>query len=148
MRRNKLPFYGALLLAFLLLNFSFGQQSLVLSVRVQGGEANKGFAMVSLFDSNDNFLKKALQSQTIPIDVNGEARLEFGDLSDGRYAVAVSYDEDGNGKLNTGFLGIPRELVGFSNNARGTWGPPSFEKASFHLSSTKEIIIQLGKAKD
>ena len=63
------------------------------------------------------------------------------------YAVSVVYDEDGNGKLNTGFLGIPSDPVGFSNNAKGTFGPPSFYKASFAFPELEKISIILGLAK-
>ena len=38
-----------------------------------------------------------------------------------------------NEKLDTNFFGIPKEQFGFSNNAKGRFGPPSFESASFEL---------------
>jgi uncharacterized protein (DUF2141 family) len=57
------------------------------------------------------------------INDEGEVRFTFTDLKAGTYSVSIVYDEDSNGKLNTGFLGIPSELVGFSNNAKGTFGP-------------------------
>jgi uncharacterized protein (DUF2141 family) len=36
-----------------------------------------------------------------------------------------------NGKLDTNRLGIPREGYGFSNDAKGWLGPPSFSATSF-----------------
>ena len=62
--------------------------------------------------------------------------------------MSVIYDKDLNGKLNTGLLGIPTELVGMSNNAKGTLGPLSFKEASFPLSRPLDVDIVLGKAKD
>ena len=40
-------------------------------------------------------------------------------------------------------LGIPKEQFGFSNNARGTFGPPSFESASFTLDSYHKLLMEL-----
>jgi len=47
-------------------------------------------------------------------------------------------------KLDTNFLGIPKEPYGFSNNPSTLFGPPSFKKASFvlHL-ETKIVTIKL-----
>ncbi len=59
--------------------------------------------------------------------------VSLGPVEPGRYSVAVFLDEDGDGKLDTNFLGIPKELFGFSNDAMGAMGRPSFEKASFEV---------------
>jgi uncharacterized protein (DUF2141 family) len=55
----------------------------------------------------------------------------FREIAPGRYAVSVYHDENSNGKLDTNFLGIPREGVGASNNARGHMGSPKFDAAAF-----------------
>ena len=59
----------------------------------------------------------------------GRARVVFEGIPPGGYAVAAYHDENGNGKLDTGFLGIPTEGLASSNDAKGFMGPPSFEKA-------------------
>ena len=56
--------------------------------------------------------------------------------------MSVYYDKDSDGKLNTGLFGIPTELVGFSNQARSLFGPPSFKKASFPISNDHSIDIR------
>jgi uncharacterized protein (DUF2141 family) len=38
---------------------------------------------------------------------------------------------------------VPNEQYGFSNNALGRFGPPSFESASFQLNEYKKISIDL-----
>ena len=58
---------------------------------------------------------------------------EFSGIGPGTYAVAVFHDENSNGKLDTNFLGIPREGVGASNGARGHLGPPKFDAATFRF---------------
>jgi uncharacterized protein (DUF2141 family) len=45
--------------------------------------------------------------------------------------VSVFHDENSNSKLDTNFMGIPREGVGASNKAKGHFGPPKFHDASF-----------------
>jgi len=49
------------------------------------------------------------------------------------YAVAVYHDRNGNRELDTNRLGRPREPYGFSNDARGVFGPPDFDEAAFRL---------------
>ena len=45
--------------------------------------------------------------------------------------MAVIHDANMNGKLDTNLLGIPTEGYGFSNDARGLLGAPSFSAAGF-----------------
>lgn len=54
-------------------------------------------------------------------------------LPPGRYAVAAFHDTDGDGDLTLWPIGLPREAYGFSNNARGRFGPPTFASAAFDL---------------
>ncbi|WP_298158234.1 DUF2141 domain-containing protein [Brevundimonas sp.] len=54
-------------------------------------------------------------------------------LAPGRYAVAAFHDTDGNGDLTLWPIGLPREAYGFSNDARGRFGPPPFDQAAFDL---------------
>jgi len=128
---------------------SFAEQNpLTLTVLVDGAKANTGQAIASLFSSADNYLKEPVYKQILPINDEGGARFIFNKLEAGTYAVSIVYDEDSDGNLNTGFLGIPSELVGFSNNAKGTFGPPSFHKTSFTFSASETISIILGGAKE
>ena len=65
------------------------------------------------------------------------------ELPDGIYAIGLYVDTNNNEQLDTNFFGIPTEQFGFSNNAKGRFGPPSFESASFELDAFKEISINL-----
>jgi uncharacterized protein (DUF2141 family) len=51
----------------------------------------------------------------------------------GEYAVAVFADMNGNGILDSNFIGIPKEPVGVSRDAKGGFGPPSFADAAFKV---------------
>lgn len=61
------------------------------------------------------------------------------DLPPGRYAVAVYADNNRNGRLDQNFLGVPTEIYGFSNNARGKFGPPDFSAAAFEVGGSAVI---------
>jgi uncharacterized protein (DUF2141 family) len=67
---------------------------------------------------------------------------EFYGLKYGTYAVALFHDENGDGKLNTNFLGIPREGFGISNNPPVRASAPKFTNSSFTL--RKDTIIKIG----
>lgn len=62
----------------------------------------------------------------------------------GRYAAQGTQDENGNGEVDRGLLGIPKEGVGFSNDARIRLSPPKFEDAAFdHGSAPQRISFSL-----
>lgn len=115
--------------------------AITLTITVDGATANKGQAVLTLFTSRETFLKQPHTTRIVPIDASGTAIIRVSDLIPGIYAVNVYYDEDSNGELNTNFFGIPTGLVGFSNQAKGLLGPPSFKKASFALSADHAMDI-------
>lgn len=51
----------------------------------------------------------------------------------GEYAIAVFADMNGNGVLDSNFVGIPREPVGISRDAKAKFGPPKFADAAFKI---------------
>jgi uncharacterized protein (DUF2141 family) len=58
----------------------------------------------------------------------------------GKYSIKAFHDENENSKLDTNFTGMPVELYGFSNNARGQFGPPSFERTAFTLNEPRVTV--------
>ncbi len=140
-------FFLYVILLILPFSASLGQEKLSLTIEDKGATPGKGQAIRTLFTSADTYLNQPMVKLTKQIDSNGKAQFKIDNLEPGTYAVSVIYDEDNNGKLNTGLFGIPTELVGMSNNARGRFGPPSYEKAAFVLQDSKTISITLGKAK-
>lgn len=63
--------------------------------------------------------------------------LDFGAVPEGRYAISLFHDENGNGKLDKRLL-VPREGYGFSRNAPVILGPPSFRQAAFTVGPAGE----------
>jgi uncharacterized protein (DUF2141 family) len=111
-----------------------------LIVTVEGIDERKGSVLVGLFSDKDTFLKDPTYGQVVPLEGRGEVRAVFNDLKPGEYAISIVHDVNGNGKLDTNGLGIPREGFGFGNNAMGLFGPPSFSKAK--VSIGKEPVHQ------
>lgn len=72
---------------------------------------------------------------------SGKVVITFNGLKDGVYAVAIVHDENGNGKMDTNFLGIPAEGVGVSTNPR-VFGKPSFEQGQFAIKGNTAITIE------
>ena len=64
------------------------------------------------------------------------------EIPPGTYAIGVDIDENENMKLDTNFLGIPKEQYGFSNNTKA-FGTPKFEAASFVIDTYKKVQIDL-----
>ena len=122
-----------ILCLFLALQAGPSDSQNVLHVAIDGLRSDKGQVICSLYSSADGFPKsstKAIAHSTSPV-ANRQADCEFDGIQPGTYAVSVFHDENSNGRLDTNFIGIPREGVGASNNARGHFGPPSFRDASF-----------------
>lgn len=44
----------------------------------------------------------------------------------GEYALSAIHDNNLNGKLDTGFMRIPKKPYGSSNNAKASFGPANF----------------------
>ena len=65
------------------------------------------------------------------------------ELPPGTYAIGIFHDANLNNRLDNYFFGVPREQYGFSNNARGFMGPPSFDDAAFSVEGKTEISIGL-----
>lgn len=108
-------------------------QENVIHVDVIGLHSDRGQVRCALYSSAADFPKKAnkaLARATSEIS-GGRATCEFPGVPFGVYAVSVFHDENSNGKLDTNFVGIPREGVGASNNPKGHFGPPKFSAAAF-----------------
>ena len=75
----------------------------------------------------------------------GEMSFTANALPKGEYAIRVMHDTNGNGKLDSNFVGIPSEPWAFSNNAVGNFGPPKWEDVRFTLDGEVTQSITLNK---
>lgn len=90
---------------------------------------------MSLFDEN--------QVQILGLKAtieNSKSAFQINDLKPAKYAFKYFHDENDNEQIETTLLGIPAEGYGFSNNAKGFLGPPSFNKWVFELRKDQKVI--------
>ena len=119
-----------------------------LKVTIVKLHSNNGVVLVSLFKEGNGYPDDAANAygkeKAYIVDKN--ATIIFKSVPPGNYAVAILHDENNNQKMDKNILGIPKEGYGFSNNASGTFGPPSYKKASFAHTANSQTDIQI-KAK-
>jgi uncharacterized protein (DUF2141 family) len=124
-----------------------------LSVAIEGVRSDSGTIMVGLYDSPEGFVAAIEHSTEAGLlndrgrragvalrAVAGVQRIVFPDLPPRRYAVIVFHDENDNGRLDENAWGVPTEGYGFSNNAQGFLGAPSFAAAAVTLDGSDQSI--------
>ena len=65
------------------------------------------------------------------------------ELPNGTYAIGIFVDANYNNEMDRNFFGVPKEQYGFSNDAKGSFGPPSFKDASFTVTGDMQLEINL-----
>ncbi len=115
-----------------------------LKVVVDGVRSGKGAIMVALFNDASAFAADARFAGAFVTAKPGRVVVAFPELEPGTYAVSAFHDENDNDELDANFLGVPTEGYGFSNEAKGLFGPPDFAAASVvlkdrHMSITLEL---------
>lgn len=111
-----------------------------LTVKVAKLKNNNGNVRIAVYNSQDNYnaekgggdSEKACNKAVAEIKSN-EAQTTFDDIPYGEYAVKFFHDEDKSGKFYKNFMGIPKVEYGFSNNAKGRFGPAGYDQAKFKL---------------
>ena len=132
-----------------LLFLSFSSWSGELKVTVENIK-REGVLYMAVYDDKDVFESdRGDNSEQRPGIVGGlimavEAGRTEGviELREGTYAIGFYIDKNQNEKIDTNFLGIPKEQFGFSNDVMGKFGPPSFEAASFVHKDETELTMR------
>ncbi len=57
--------------------------------------------------------------------------IEIPDIAYGEYAISLFHDANSNNKIDTNWIGIPKEGLGGSNNPKSRFGPPKYKDAKF-----------------
>ena len=119
-----------------------------LTVKVPGPLDPKGRIGCGLFAGESGFPmdNSVARMQWLPAQVDGVTCV-FTDVADGAYALSVVLDMNGNQRVDTNFLGMPREAWGESNNARPSLRPPRFDEAVFKVTDGKHVQFDVRVAK-
>jgi len=129
-----------------------------LRITVDGIRSPSGVILIGLYDSEASF-DRAIELSDKEGFLNDPARVAgaalraniamtggvvFENLAPGRYAIILFQDENGNGRLDKNFWGVPTEPYGFGNDAGGFLGPPTFDEAAMSLDGgNKAVVINL-----
>ncbi len=115
-----------------------------LAITVTSLKNTRAPLMIAVFRKGDAFLKTPYKSYTLEPNGGSSPTLFADDLAYGEYAVAIFQDENQDGKLNTNFLGIPKEPYCFSRNYRPRVKSPKYEDCKFIYSAKdNHLYLQL-----
>ena len=113
------------------------------TIIIDGVEHEEGFIDVKIYLDKQSFLKEDLAAESIrKKPTKAETIIPLTKIHEGRIAIVVYHDEDGNGELKTGLFWAPKEGFAFSNNYTPK-GPPKFKKASIELIHGEPVLIEL-----
>jgi uncharacterized protein (DUF2141 family) len=108
------------------------------------GIRNTNGALIACIHRDSQGFPTCQKSQTAirqTLRISGSTMtVRFNGLAPGTYAASVQHDEDGNGKLKTNFIGIPKEGVGISNNPGGI---PRWSRSQIQIGSGTAISIAM-----
>lgn len=112
-------------------------EDLTVTVEIDNIKINGGTVYVAIYNSSDSMRRERPFRQAMADDRFERAVLEFS-MPPGDYVVSAYQDVNGNGKLDSNFLGIPREPVGLSNYSGGI--PGNFDKLKTALNAGNRHI--------
>jgi len=112
-----------------------------ITVQLTGAENDKGTVKLCVCRSEDEYTGNKKEFCTAAAEIKSKkAEWVFKNMPYGTYSIKAFHDENENSKLDTNFAGMPVELYGFSNNARGRFGPPSFTSTAFTLNAPQMTV--------
>ena len=117
-----------------LISASLPSHAAELALSIDGVRNAEGRIMIAVYDAAAGFRDQDEALARISLRAKkGSLKLTLSDLPSATYAVSAFHDENSDQKLDTNMLGIPTEGYGFSNDARGTMGPPDFEASAVEV---------------
>lgn len=116
--------FGAVM--FMLFCALVAADELNVTLEITGVKVNGGTVYIAVYDNAEAF-KNDQPCRTFIVEPDSAAVYVLTNLNEGYYRIAVFQDENGNGKLDTGLFGIPKEPFGISNY-KGRGKPGDFEK--------------------
>ncbi len=125
--------------AMLLVAQAAQAQGSVVEVTVTGVRNANGHVLVAVCDKA-TFLAETCPYRGRAAAKAGAVTVRITGVPPGIYAAQAYQDENDNGRIDRTLLGIPKEGIGFSNDAPMRFGPPSFAAAAFSLGAAGGAI--------
>ena len=114
-----------------------------LTVQITNVTSEEGQIILAIYNSSENYDKR-IAFQEVKLKPEIDTVIFETNVPDGQYLVMLVHDINNNGKLDTSFIGMPKEPVGLSNyDGKGI--PGKFKKHKFSVNENTEIIIPLKK---
>lgn len=105
-----------------------------LTIEINELRSNDGKVLLGLMDANEKIIREIGEKI-----INNKCIIEITDLQPGKYAFKYLHDENNNEEMDFNWMKIPQEGYGFSNNAKGAFGPPDFEDTIIELKSNVKV---------
>ena len=140
----KMLFKPTILIAFMaVISFNtFAQSKYSVTVTVKGIQQRTGKILATISNDENSFPQGGgIKSATAEVTKEGEITLKFEGMLEGKYAIVLYQDLNGDNKLDMSGQ-MPAEPFGFSNLTM-LMGPPNFEQCAFDLNENKNITISL-----
>ena len=104
-----------------------------LTLSFPGLATKSGNVMIAVYDSAQGWTAGKAVRVAVASASDAEPSAKISALPTGTYAVRVFQDIDGDGKMSRNPFGLPTEPYGFSRDAMGAMGPPTFDDAAFQV---------------
>lgn len=112
-----------------------------LTVEITNITTDEGQIILAIYNSSDNYDKR-IAFQEVKLKPEVDTVTFETNVPDGEYLVMLVHDINKNGKLDTSFIGMPKEPVGLSNyDGKGI--PGKFKKHKFTVSEDLTVTIPL-----
>ena len=108
------------------------QAASVVTIKVSGAISDNGSIKITIYGSEsdfDNSENPVASESSLIIEGESAWTIPHNQLPT-KFVVAAYHDENSDDLLNRNRLGIPTERYGFSQNARGLTGQPSYKQAA------------------
>ena len=124
---------------------AFSESLSTVLIEVSGFKNTRGTLNCRLFTKAADFPDgEGIVTLRVPI-TGPNTSCSFLNVEPGNYAIAVVHDENGNGKLDKNFVGVPSEGYGVSNNKTYALSAPKWNESNFTLGATesKALLVKL-----
>ena len=123
---------GGLLVLVVVSAFAVQAEAACVTITVTGVRDSRGVVRVAVCPRVD-FLRPHCPYVGHSPSRAGSVVVTIKNVPPGVYAAQAYQDAADNGVLDRNWLGLPREGMGFSNDAPMRFGPPAFKDAAFTL---------------
>jgi uncharacterized protein (DUF2141 family) len=136
-------FVFIVLLSIVLIGNIFANNIINFSLEITGINISEGQIQVNIY-SNDRDYRNDIPFVSIALESSTQNITHTFEIPEGEYLIAIFQDTNNNGKLDTNFLGFPKEPVGLSNYKGGI--PGGFDKQKLFINNfSNKITINVGK---